>query len=221
MKYTLQRQVIFFLQDLIKDRQMRLINLLLLFLLIFGSCHKAITEKKAAEIKIIKNVFVDKSELVLIPEKGRWFLKGKSFNGFAMMQHPNKKVAEKIGYFNGRKEGEAFRYFEDGNLQKKTYYNQNKLDRKQLVFWKNGTVASESNYENGTKNGVQNDWFENGQLAKRKNLKDGKENGLQQAWLQNGKIYVNYEAKNGRIFGLQRANLCYQLKDEKIEENRK
>jgi antitoxin component YwqK of YwqJK toxin-antitoxin module len=200
---------------------MRLINLLFLFLFIFGSCHKATTENKVAEIKNIKNVFVDKSQLVLIPEKGRWFFKGKSFNGFATIHHPNKKVAEKIGYFNGRKEGEALRYFEDGNLQKKTYYNQNKLDRKQLIFWSNGNVASESNYENGIKKGVQNYWFENGQLAKRKNLKDGKENGLQQAWLQNGKIYVNYEAKNGRIFGLQRANLCYQLKDEKIEENRK
>ena len=200
---------------------MRLIKLLFLFLLIFGSCHKATTENKVVKIKIIKNVFVNKRELALIPEKGRWFFEGKTFNGFAMMHHANKKVAERIGYFNGRKEGEALRYFEDGNLQKKAYYNQNKLDRKQLVFWRNGNIASESNYENGTKNGVQNYWFENGQLAKRTNLKEGKENGLQRAWLQNGKIYVNYEAKNGRTFGLQRANLCYQLKNEKIEESRK
>jgi antitoxin component YwqK of YwqJK toxin-antitoxin module len=221
MKSILQRQVIFFLQDLIKDRQMRLINILFLFPLIFGSCCNAITENKVAEKKIIKNTFVDNKQLVLIPEKGRWFFKGKSFNGFATMHHPNRKIAKKIGYFNGRKEGEALQYFKDGKLQKKSYYNQNKLDKKQLIFWGNGNLASEFNYENGTKKGVQNYWFENGQLAKRKNLKEGKENGLQQAWLQNGKIYVNYEAKNGRIFGLQRANLCYQLKDEKIEENRK
>ncbi len=82
-------------------------------------------------------------------------------------------------------------------------------------------MASETKYANGAKNGMQQFWFENGQLAKRKNLKKGKEDGLQQAWLKNGKIYVNYEAKNGRTFGLQRANLCYQLKDEKISENSK
>ena len=30
---------------------------------------------------------------------------------------------------------------------------------------------------------------------------------------------MNYEAKNGRVFGMKRANLCYQLKNEKIAEN--
>jgi hypothetical protein len=44
---------------------------------------------------------------------------------------------------------------------------------------------------------------------------------LQKAWLENGTIYVNYEAKNGRVFGMKRANLCYQLKNEKIEESKK
>ena len=50
---------------------------------------------------------------------------------------------------------------------------------------------------------------------------EGKEKGLQKAWLQNGTLYVNYEAKNGRVFGMKRANLCYQLKNEKIEERKK
>jgi hypothetical protein len=40
---------------------------------------------------------------------------------------------------------------------------------------------------------------------------------LQQAWLENGTLYVNYEAKNGRIFGMNRANLCYKLKNEKVQ----
>lgn len=221
MKSILQRQVIFFLQDLIKERQMRLIKILIFTVLIFSSCKKAATENKSRVLKRIQNSIVGKDQLALIPEKGRWFYKDKPFNGFAVIYHSNKKVAEKVGYFNGRKEGEAFKYFENGNLQKKSFYNQNKLDFKQVVFWENGNLASEANYANGAKNGIQQFWFENGQLAKRKNLKEGKEDGLQQAWLQNGKIYVNYEAKNGRTFGLQRANLCYQLKDEKISENSK
>jgi hypothetical protein len=52
-------------------------------------------------------------------------------------------------------------------------------------------------------------------------LNKGKEEGLQQAWLENGKIYVNYEAKNGRIFGMNRANLCYKLKNEKVQYAKK
>jgi hypothetical protein len=75
----------------------------------------------------------------------------------------------------------------------------------------------ESNYVNGQRHGLQKVWFLNGQLAKRKNLSKGREDGLQQAWLENGKIYVNYEAKNGRIFGMNRANLCYKLKNEKVQ----
>jgi hypothetical protein len=221
MKFILQQQVTLFLQDLIKEPQMQLIKLVFLTVLIFSSCKNATTENNATLLKRIQNSIVEKRQLTLIPEKGRWFYKDKPFNGFAVIYHPNKKIAEKIGYFNGRKEGEAFKYFENGNFQKKSFYNQNKLDSKQVVFWKNGNLASETEYVNGAKNGMQQFWFENGQLAKRKNLKKGKEDGLQQAWLQNGKIYVNYEAKNGRIFGLQRANLCYQLKDEKISENSK
>ena len=69
--------------------------------------------------------------------------------------------------------------------------------------------------------GVERKWFSDGSLSKERNLVKGRENGLQRAWLQNGKIYVNYEAKNGRTFGMKRAKLCYQLKDENVEENAK
>jgi antitoxin component YwqK of YwqJK toxin-antitoxin module len=74
---------------------------------------------------------------------------------------------------------------------------------------------------NGQRHGLQKIWFLNGQLAKRKNLNEGKEEGLQQAWLENGTLYVNYEAKNGRIFGMNRANLCYKLKNEKVQYAKK
>ena len=82
-------------------------------------------------------------------------------------------------------------------------------------------MFSESNYLNGQRHGLQKTWFLNGQLAKRKNLSKGREEGLQRAWLENGKIYVNYEAKNGRIFGMNRANLCYRLKNEKVQYAKK
>ncbi|MFT5213906.1 MAG: antitoxin component YwqK of YwqJK toxin-antitoxin module, partial [Patiriisocius sp.] len=161
---------------------MRLIKILFSLTFIFSSYNKTTTGNNPTEIKSIQNTIVEKSQLTLIPEKGRWFYKDRPFNGFAVVYHPNKKTAEKVGYFNGRKEGEAFKYFENGNIQKKSFYKENKLDRKKVVFWGNGNLASESNYNNGAKSGLQLTWFENGQLAKRKNLKEGKENGLQQAW---------------------------------------
>ena len=49
---------------------------------------------------------------------------------------------------------------------------------------------------------------------------NGREEGMQQAWRRNGKIYNNYEAKNGRIFGLKRANLCFQLEEEIVQDEK-
>ena len=101
----------------------------------------------------------------------------------------------------------------------KAFYADNKLQGQKLNYSIDGNLISESNYKDGQLDGVQKIWFDNGTLAKKRSLKEGKEEGLQQAWLENGKIYVNYEAKNGRVFGMKRANLCYQLKNEKIVEN--
>jgi antitoxin component YwqK of YwqJK toxin-antitoxin module len=98
---------------------MRLIKILFSLTFIFSSCNKTTIRNNPTEIKSIQNSIVDKSQLELIPEKGRWFYENKPFNGFAVVYHLNNKIAEKVGYFNGRKEGVAFKYFENGNIQKK------------------------------------------------------------------------------------------------------
>ena len=66
-------------------------------------------------------------------------------------------------------------------------------------------------------NGLQKKWYNTGEKFKESSVKDGVVQGMQKAWRKNGKLYANFEVKNGRTFGLQRANLCYQLKDEKIQ----
>lgn len=201
---------------------MRLINSFFLILICFlGSCNNQLPKNTYVSEKIIKNVYVDKNELELNKLKGQWFYKQEPFNGYAVLRYKNDSLSEKTSFYNGKREGEDFKYFDNGAIKRKAYYANNKLQRKKINYLEDGTVISESNYVDGKLDGVQKIWFSNGQLAKRTNFKEGKEEGLQQAWLQNGKIYVNYEAKNGRTFGLQRANLCYQLKNEKVEENKK
>ncbi len=73
---------------------MRLIKILFSLTFIFSSCNKTTTGNNPTEIKSIQNSIVDKSQLELIPEKGRWFYKNKPFNGFAVVSHPNNKIAE-------------------------------------------------------------------------------------------------------------------------------
>ncbi len=198
---------------------MRLIKyIFLVFIGVFGSCKKQSAENTSiSSVKEITNILIEKKQIKLNPLKGQWFYEQQPFNGYAVVYHENDRLAEKIGFFNGKREGKYYRYFKDSAIKNEGYYIQNKLHGIKLNYFKNGNVFSESNYVNGQRHGLQKTWFLNGQLAKRKNLSKGREDGLQQAWLENGKIYVNYEAKNGRIFGMNRANLCYKLKNEKVQ----
>ncbi|WP_034228537.1 toxin-antitoxin system YwqK family antitoxin [Aquimarina pacifica] len=168
------------------------------------------------EIIIIDDIMVPKDLLVLKPNEGKWYYQGTPFTGFAVYYHDNKQIAQKIGYYKGKKEGLAQKWFPNGDISKTSYYKQNRLDGIVRVWWPNKTISSESNYINGVKDGVQKKWYSNGQLGRKTTINKGKEEGLQQAWLQNGKLYVNYEARNGRVFGLKRANLCYKLKEEQV-----
>ncbi|MCI2227833.1 hypothetical protein MC378_01555 [Polaribacter sp. MSW13] len=191
----------------------------ILVLFSFSSCKQAATKANLNVIneEKIKTILVDKNQLKLIPEKGQWFYKKQPFNGFAVVYFSDGSIAEKTGFFNGKKQGVSNKWFQDGTLQKTSYYQQNKLNGIVKVWWKSGAIASEYNYTDGVKHGVQQRWYSSGQLAKKRNLNKGKEEGMQQAWLENGKIYVNYEAKNGRIFGMNRANLCYKLNKEEVQ----
>ncbi|MFY0604832.1 MAG: toxin-antitoxin system YwqK family antitoxin [Flavobacteriaceae bacterium] len=189
----------------------------LFFLFVFGSCNLQTTKSKfVVSAKKINNISIVKEQVILDPLKGQWFYKDKPFNGFAVAYFENEKLSEKIGFFNGRREGSFFKYFKDGSIKSEGYYINNMLHGVKRNYFKNGNLFSESNYVNGKRDGLQKTWFIDGQLAKKKNLHKGKEKGLQQAWLKNGKLYINYEAKNGRVFGLKRANLCYTLQNEKI-----
>lgn len=169
--------------------------------------------------KIVDTLTVDKDSLVLNGNEGNWYYKKQLFNGYAVKYYSNKNLKEKIGFYNGKKQGIYRYWFPNKVLKIESNYNQNVLVDNYTCWWINGKKSLEVFYKNGKKEGVEYQWYTNGILSKERNLLNGKENGLQKAWLKNGKIYVNYEAKNGRIFGMKRANLCYQLKNEKIAEN--
>ncbi len=200
---------------------MRLINFYILFLTcIFFGCNKQSTKEllltKDMSARRVENIVVDKKQIKLNSTKGQWFYEDQPFNGYSVSYHENGLLAEKSGFFNGKREGESYSYFNDGTIKKDAFYKKNKLDGVKFNYFENGELVSESNYNNGKRHGVQKIWFPNGQLAKKLNFNMGKEEGLQQAWLENGSLYVNYEAKNGRIFGMLRANSCYKLENEKV-----
>lgn len=206
---------IFFSLEIIKERPMPSIKVfswaLLLFIFLAGA-----RENNGEAIKI-SDFEIHQSELRLYPNTGQWLYEGHPFNGFALTYHPNGALAEKIGFYNGKKQGVAIKWYPDGVLASKKNYVENRLEGMARAWWPNGSLSSESQYVNRQHHGKQKKWYPNGQIARLMHFKQGKEEGLQQAWLRTGKLYANYEAKNGRFFGLKRSNLCYQLKDEVVQ----
>lgn len=201
---------------------MKFIKLFLSLNLIFVvGCNTAPNNKKQKPITIDTKIIIHKDSLVLNGNEGNWYYKNKKYNGYAVKYYPNNTLKEKVGFYNGKKQGVYNYWFSNGTIKLESNYNQNVLIGSYTAFWSNGKKALETFYVNGKKEGVERQWYPEGNLSKVRNLVKDREEGLQKAWLKNGAIYVNYEAKNGRVFGMKRANLCYQLKNEKIEERKK
>lgn len=168
----------------------------------------------------IPNNLVHKDSLRLIQNLGIWKLNSVPFNGYAVKYHKNGQLSEKVGYYNGKKEGKGLFWFSDGLLKKEIFYKNNKIEGP-LKLWSpnpKSVLVKEFNFSKGIQHGVQKKWHTNGQIAQIRNLEYGKEIGLQQAWLRNGKQYINYEVINGRAFGLKKAQLCYELENEKLQK---
>jgi len=212
MNYILINIISYF-QETIKVRQVRLINIVLVSLLIgFAACNEKVTG-----YVIINDFQVNKAETILHPNEGKWYFQNTPLNGYAVEFYENGQIKERIGYYDGKKQGIAKFWYEDGSLAKESYYEKNQLNGTIKSWWPDGALSTVSNYQKGKRHGEQKVWYANGQLSRKTMIKEGIEDGLQQAWLENGKIYVNYEAKNGRVFGLKRANMCYKLKNEIVE----
>ena len=220
MNCILRQDLILPLQDRFKAIKMRImkpIYLILFALFSLSSCKKAAVDKTVTEGAIVINsIEVDKNKLTLNQNQGVWYYNNKPFNGFSEKFNTEGTLIEKLGFYNGKREGVARTWSDNRVLRIESYYNQNRFTGVYKSWWENGVLALQVNYIEGNKQGEEKQWYPNGQLSKLRQLVDGKENGIQKAWLNNGKLYVNYEAKNGRIFGMRRANSCYKLEDEKV-----
>lgn len=193
---------------------------LLIQQLIIGCCCLFLLscgELKESSATIIPQKEILESELELRANEGLVYHLNQPFSGYSIAYYPNDTLAEKIAFFEGKKEGLYQKWYPTGVLSFESNYQKGRKHGLSKSWWKNGQLRSESIHENGVTNGNQKQWYKSGQLFKSMNIANGKEEGIQQAWRENGKIYNNYEAKNGRIFGLKRANLCYELEEELVQ----
>lgn len=188
----------------------------LLFLVFFG-IYFTNSGKTLPEKKIISEIEVLKEELELNQLEGKWYYKGKAFEGYGVIFYPDGSLAEKIGYYQGKKEGLAQKWYPNQALRYEAHYRQNRKHGKAKAWSPQGILMLEANFVEGLTHGIQRQWYASGKPFKETNFNMGREEGIQRGWLESGGLFANYEAKNGRFFGLKRANACYALKSEVIQ----
>ena len=170
---------------------------------------------------VIPETSIDFEKLVFLREEGVWKLDGEIYSGYAIKHYQNGALEAKIGFANGKKNGQAVEYFEDGHLKSMTSYHEN-LMHGEVKNWSGAEehpILAIRNFYQGKPHGTHKKWYPNGNVFKIVNYNMGKEEGLQQAFLENGKLYANYEAHDGRSFGLKRSMLCFELEDGKLKSN--
>jgi S1-C subfamily serine protease/antitoxin component YwqK of YwqJK toxin-antitoxin module len=61
-------------------------------------------------------------------------------------------------------EGEATWYFQNGKIEQKRYYINNKINGKNTFYYDNGQIAQEANYDRGVYIGLYQQWYKTGKL---------------------------------------------------------
>lgn len=205
------------MREVIKERRTQFAKYLLLGLSFFGTLSCKTEATKNVDVKV-QDVEVAENKVILHPNEGKWYYNDKPFNGYAVKYYPDSSLLEKVGFYEGKREGIAQGWHPNGQLYWQLYHIANHRNGVEKYWTSDGVLVSESHFMDDVVHGVQTQWYASGKIFKRMNINHGIEEGLQQTWWENGKLYVNYEAKNGRVFGLKRSTLCYELENEVVQK---
>ncbi|HCX25118.1 MAG TPA: membrane-binding protein [Cytophagales bacterium] len=166
----------------------------------------------------IADVYWKSEDVYLDKSTSLWRAKHDSslINGYVLSYHRKNVLAEKFGVIAGEKFGAQWSYYPDGQPKFLQTYSNNRLNGASKRWDSNQQLLAHLQYKDGKLHGTQKKWYDTGEIHKVMQLNMGVEDGLQQAFRKNGALYANYEARNGRTFGLKRSNLCYEVVDQKI-----
>lgn len=145
---------------------------------------------------------------------------GKPFSGYRYTKFPNDKTATLIGYWQGKREGEAKGFYVSGQRRYQKFYHQGKRIKTHYGWYSTGKTRFIRQYKNGLMEGVEKMYYRDGRLAVERHFQNGKEQGSQKEWSQKGKLVSNYVVKKGRRYGvLGRKNCVSVYKDETNTKN--
>lgn len=101
------------------------------------------------------------------------FVNGRP-DGYAQMFHENGKISEEGNWKNNRWVGNYKLYYDNGQVQHEFVFNNSgKRDGPQKYFYENGQVAIEGNFVGGKETGLIKEYYETGDIKAEKNFADG------------------------------------------------
>ena len=124
-------------------------------------------------------------------------------NGLYQAYYDNGEVQEKSFYKDGKLDGERMLYFDNGGVEISEAYVEGVMTGPYKVYYKSGQVQLEQNFENGQLTGTSIKYHENGKLAEEVSFVDGEENGPFKEYYPNGEVHWEGNYLNGdNEFGL-------------------
>lgn len=95
-------------------------------------------------------------------------------DGYAIMYHENGKISEEGNWKMNRWVGNYKLYYDNGQVQHEFVFNPSgRREGAQKYFYDNGQVAIEGNFANGKESGLIKEFHENGDIKAEKNYADG------------------------------------------------
>ncbi len=114
--------------------------------------------------------------------------------------YPNNALKNKITFENGRPNGYAIMYHDNGKISEEGLWKNNRWVGNYKLYYENGQVAQEFSFNNsGKREGQQKYFYENGQLMIEGNWQEGKEAGIVKEYYQNGDIRSEKNFNDGNM----------------------
>ena len=132
-------------------------------------------------------------------KQGKWILYGKhkQNNCYA----PTQKVEEGL-YKENRKVGTWMEYFCNGNTKTKVTFVNGRPDGYAIMYYENGKVQEEGQWKNNPWVGALTQYYDNGNVQHEfKFNNSGKREGEQTYYHENGKVAINGTFVNGKETG--------------------
>lgn len=140
--------------------------------------------------------------------------------GVAKLWYENGNLQHSSNWQEGKMDGIAKYFFPDGSIKEIKSWSNGKKVGLTVGFFKNGQTGYKYHYLDGQKFGVDTNFYEHGNIRATYNMEKGKRNGIAKIFYPNGKEYFRTNYRNDKLNGqLRRFGLDGSLRQIEFYSN--